>query len=270
MSDRDSHGGDYETLYREFDSPLQRLVRQAAYAEDIGQHSWVTADELRADIPRLRLSDSSRLLDLGCGPAGPLIFLVQHSGCRAVGVDISEAALSIARSRAAAAGLTARVELWRIDLDSPVPVGTGTLGAVTAYDVMLHVHDRAAVFAHVARSLDRTGRFLFTDAAVLTGSISAAQIQLRSLHGHTQFTAVGCNERALSKAGFKVLETEDRTESVAQNASGRLQARLAHRNALEASEGVESFQRQQTYLMNVATLARGGILARVMYLAERV
>ena len=48
----------YESFYREFDSPLMRQLRREAYGEDIGQHSWVSADELRGDIQRLKLSPS--------------------------------------------------------------------------------------------------------------------------------------------------------------------------------------------------------------------
>ena len=54
----------YETFYRDFDSPLMSAIRREAYGEDIGQHSWVAAEELRRDILRLRLSPSSRFLDL--------------------------------------------------------------------------------------------------------------------------------------------------------------------------------------------------------------
>jgi hypothetical protein len=41
---------DYDGIHGEFDSPLMRQIRQEAYGEDIGQHSWVTADELRSDL----------------------------------------------------------------------------------------------------------------------------------------------------------------------------------------------------------------------------
>lgn len=92
-------GKDYASVYREFDSPLMRQLRQEAYGEDIGQHSWVTADELRADLSRLALASSSRLIDLGCGPCGPLAFLVQSVGCHATGTEISAAALAAGRAR---------------------------------------------------------------------------------------------------------------------------------------------------------------------------
>jgi hypothetical protein len=50
----------YDPLYPAFDSPLMRQLRQEAYGEDIGQHSWVTADEFRSDIGRLSFTTSSR------------------------------------------------------------------------------------------------------------------------------------------------------------------------------------------------------------------
>ncbi len=52
----DSRADGYEPFYREFDSPLMRQLRREAYGEDIGQHSWVGAEELRRDIYRLNLS----------------------------------------------------------------------------------------------------------------------------------------------------------------------------------------------------------------------
>src|SRR5260370_17386235 len=62
----------YDKLYEHFDSPLMRQLRAEAYGQDIGQHSWVTAGELLGDIPKLKLSPESRLLDLGCRPPQPL------------------------------------------------------------------------------------------------------------------------------------------------------------------------------------------------------
>jgi hypothetical protein len=56
----DSQAPGYDAAYTEFDSPLMRRLRAEAYGEDIGQHSWVTAEELRGDSARLHLSPASR------------------------------------------------------------------------------------------------------------------------------------------------------------------------------------------------------------------
>jgi SAM-dependent methyltransferase len=119
----------YDPLYAAFDSPLMRQLRQEAYGEDIGQHSWVTADEFRSDIDRLSLTTSSRLLDLGCGPAGPLVFAVKSTGCMGAGLDVSAPAIGSGRARASAAGVQDRVALLEADLNLPIPLDDSSFDA---------------------------------------------------------------------------------------------------------------------------------------------
>lgn len=106
----------YDKLYEHFDSPLMRQLRAEAYGQDIGQHSWVTAEELLADIPKLKLSPDSRLLDLGCGPGGPLTYVTMQTKCQAVGLDVSANAIAAARDRAASRALrTSRPAASRLE-----------------------------------------------------------------------------------------------------------------------------------------------------------
>jgi hypothetical protein len=111
---------------------------------------------------------------------------------------------------------------------------------------------------------------LFTDAGVLTGSPSNTDVSRRSANGYTPFAAPGFNERALERAGFRLLETEDRTTSVLMAATGRLQASHAHREGLQRLLGVDEFRRQQEYLETVIEISRpnGEGLSRTMYLTQ--
>jgi SAM-dependent methyltransferase len=265
-ADRAAHA--YDASYEAFDSSLMRQVRQRAYGEDIGQHSWVTATELRADISRLRLSPSSRLLDVGCGPGGPLTFVLRSVGCRGTGIESSPAALFAGRRRAVALGVDGLATFVEADADQPMPVAGASFDAAMSLDVVLHLRDRAAFFREVARTLVPGGRFLFTDAGVLSGAISDEEVSLRSAYGHTQLSAPGFNERALALAGLRLLEREDRTDGLLTNAVGRLEARLTHRDELERAEGAAGFDRQQRYLETVVALSRRGAVSRPMYLAE--
>lgn len=269
MSVPADHGAqDYDSFYKEFDSPLMRQLRVEAYGEDIGQHSWVSAEELRDDLRRLQLSTSSRLLDLGCGPCGPLTFAVASIGCHGTGTELSAAALAAGRARAAAMRVDHLLSLREADLNEPILFPNDSFDAAMSLDVVLHLRDRAAMLREVARILRPGGRFLFTDAGVLTGSISDAEVLARSIHGYTQFAAAGFNERMLEQAGFRLLETEDRTSSALKNATGRLIARLSHRAELERVEGVSGFERQKRYLETVIEISRRGAVSRWMYLAE--
>ena len=258
----------YDLPYANFESPVMRELRREAYGIDIGQHSWVSVAELSGDIARLGLTRSTRLLDLGCGPGGPLTFMVQATGCTGTGVDLSGAALEAARRRATALGIDALLTVCEADMNAALPFADRAFDVAVSLDVIPHADDRLNVFREVARLLAPAGRFLFTDAGVLTGAISNLELAARSLHGLTQLCAPGFNERMLVEAGFRVLHTEDRTASLLNHASGRLAARAARRSELEGLEGAEHCARQQRYLETVVALARRGALSRVMYFAE--
>jgi len=247
---------------------MMRRIREQAYGEDIGQHSWVSSDELRGDAKRLRLTPLSRLLDMGSGPCGPLTFLLRHCGCRGVGLELSASALRIGRERAAELGVEGRFDACVADLDDAWPADLGRFDAVLGIDVVLHVKDRLTLFDNVRRSLEPQGRFLFTDAGVLTGAISNEEIRRRSAHGFTQFVPEGWNERLVERAGFKLIEQEDRTQSVVRTARGRIRALQAHREALDHLLGIQSFDAQIEYLETVAELAERGALSRKMFLAH--
>jgi SAM-dependent methyltransferase len=258
----------YQSLYESFDSPLMSQFRLEAYGEDIGQHSWVTAEDLRGDATRLKLTRAARLLDLGCGPCGPLTFLMKTTGCSGIGFDSSRAALSVGRRRAQSLCLDDRLTVCETDLDGALPVATGAVDAATALDVILHLRDRLRTFTEIARVLGEGGRFLFTDAAVVTGAISSEEVAMRSMHGCTQFCAPGFNERTLEQAGLTLLETEDRTHGMLSCADGRLQARFRHQTDFEQLEGSQGFAGYQGYLESIVSLSRRGALSRVMYLVE--
>jgi cyclopropane fatty-acyl-phospholipid synthase-like methyltransferase len=258
----------YDAFYAMFDTPLGQRMRREIYGKDIGQHSWVDSQELEHDMGRLQLSSASRLLDLGCGPGGLLSFVVGLTGCRGTGLDLSAAAINCAVTRNASLGLTDCVTLQVADLDEPLPLGRHSFEAVMSLDVILHLRNRSQAFAEVARVLVPGGRFLFTDAAVITGPVSDDEIRLRSVHGYTQFVPPMFNEQTLEQAGLRVLATIDRTASLRAIAARRQATRLAHRTELERIEGPEAFDRHQRYLDCVRALARRGAIARMMYVAE--
>jgi SAM-dependent methyltransferase len=258
----------YDRLYQDFDSPLARQIRAEAYGKDIGQHSWVTAEELENHVTRLNLAPASRLLDLGCGPGGPLAFVVGMVRCHGIGVDLSPEAVTVARARTTALGLSELITLQETDLNLPMPFGDHSLDAIMSLDVILHLRDRGSLFRDVARLLAPGGRFLFTDAGVITGPVSNTEIRLRSSYGSAQFVPPGCNEQLLELAGFRLLEQADGTTGLLKNAAGRLSARLAHRQELENAEGNPAFETHEQYLETVISLGERGAMSRRIYLAE--
>ena len=260
----------YEAFYRHFDTPLMQRIRREAYDEDIGQHSWVRADELRRDIRRLGLTPASRLIDLGCGACGPLTFVLAQVRCAGTGVDASASALHAGRARATALEVDTLLSVHHADLDVPLQLDAGSFDAAMALDVVLHLRDRARFFRDVATLLRPGGRFLFTDAGIVTGPVSHDDAQRRSRHGYTELVPPGRNEALLESAGFRLVEREERTASVVKNAGGRLAALRAHRAELELQSSTADLDAQESYLATVVDLARRGAVSRFMYLSEVV
>ena len=259
----------YESLYEDFESPLMRELRREAYGEDIGQHSWVTAADLRSDTARLGIPVGGQLLDLGCGPCGPLTFVMMSVDCYGIGFDVSTAALAAGLVRAQSLGVDARIKLQEADLDGRIPLTSNSVDAAMSFDVVLHLRDRLHAFREVARVLKHGARLLFTDAGIITGSISNEDVTARCMHGFSQFCAPGFNERMLEHAGLVLLETENRTAALIENATGRLTARLKHQAELERIEETAGFTRYQEYLQSVISMSARGALSRMMYLAQR-
>src|SRR5260221_3089833 len=234
----------YDDSYDDFESPLMGQLGLEAYGIDMGQPSWGTVKELREDIPRLELSPASRLLDLGCGPCGPLAFIVGLVRCQGIGMDVSAKAMTAARTRAASLGIDDLLELHEADMNEAMPFQSGSFDVVMSLDAILHLRDRLAVFREVARVLRPRGKLYFTDAGVITGPISNEEIRLRAAHGYTQFTPSGSNERTLERAGFQLIDRNDRTSSLLENATGRLAARLAPPEGAQHGEGKTPLKRR--------------------------
>ncbi|HET7467200.1 MAG TPA: class I SAM-dependent methyltransferase [Candidatus Dormibacteraeota bacterium] len=266
MSFRDA----YRNVYGAFDSELAQKLRHEAHGEDdVGQQSWVMVSELRESMSLLRLSAHSSILDLGCGAAGPLTFMVESAGCRGVGIDVSPAAIQSGRARAEALGVAGQVSLEQADLNSELSFDNHSFDAAISIDVVLHVRDRAQLFGEVARILTPAGRFWLTDAAVLVGPISNQDVSVRFPLGYSNIVPAGFNERALEAAGMQVVAVDDRTPALIARARARLAARIAHREEVELAEGHDGFEAQGAYLEAVAALAERGALARFSYIAEK-
>ena len=137
-----------------------------------------------------------------------------------------------------------------------------------AIDVVLHLRDRLKFFRDVVNILRPGGRFLFTDAGVVTGAVSNEDVRNRSPRGYTKFVPPGWNERLLESAELRLLETEDRTQSVLRYATQRLTAMQKHRAELEKVSEAFDFKLEEAYLNAVAGLSRSQTVSRIMYLAQ--
>ncbi|MFD8693579.1 class I SAM-dependent methyltransferase [Kitasatospora purpeofusca] len=212
----------------EWDSYQEIPAIDEAYAEALGdqfagQFSGATPDYLEQLAARLGWSAHARVLDAGCGTGGLTAALAARTGCTAVGLDASPAAVRVARTR-----LTGRPEADRVSYT------VGDMGdpdlPPASFDAVLAIgsgywSDPATTVGHW-RSLLRGDRpaVVVVISRILRPQ-TARDIELTLQEG--LFAPHPDWEAALRTAGFDI-EVRDLTEPDAECVE-RLYAALARR-----------------------------------------
>ena len=87
----------YNHSYGRFSSAAEEAVRRETYGEDIGQSSWMTAEEWLHVADEAAVRPGSQILDVGSGSGGPALYLAERCGCHVTGVDINEHGIANAK-----------------------------------------------------------------------------------------------------------------------------------------------------------------------------
>ena len=262
--------GHYDANYGYFESVLYAQIRRDAFGEDIGQSSWLTADEQDRFVGWLRLSSGKTLLDVACGSGGPALRIAERTGCAVVGVDVHEQAIATANTLAAERGLTERARFQVADATAQLPFPDASFDAIICIDAINHLPNRPRVIADWARLLKRGGRLLFTDPITATGPLSNDEIAVRSSIGFFLFVPLGYDERVIEQSGLRLLIKEDVTGNMAEVAEKRRVARAARAADLREIEGDQVYEGQQEFFAVAAVIAREGRLSRFLYVAEKL
>jgi SAM-dependent methyltransferase len=259
----------YDNVYGDYASRAETAVRRDAFVEDIGQSSWITGSDWLRYADLAQVEATSHVLEVGSGSGGPAVHLATQRGCRVTGVDINEHGIGNGARLARERGVSERVTFQRIDASKPLPFAPATFDAVLSNDSMCHIANRLDVLRDWHRVLRPGRRMLFTDAMVLTGLISQAEIATRSSVGLYFFLPRGENERLIAEAGFRLLAAEDLTEDAERIAARWHDARERHRAELVAREGAANFAGLQRFLDCVHRVSAERRLSRFGYLAEK-
>jgi SAM-dependent methyltransferase len=260
----------YDSVYGGFADALNAAIRADAFGEEIGQNSWLTADEHRGFFRMLALDSSTDVLEVASGSGGPALFMVRETGCRVTGVDLHDDGVATANAAAATAGLAERARFQRVDARAGLPFEDGSFDALLCIDSINHMYERERVLREWQRVLRPGGSVLFTDPIVVTGMVRRDEALIRSRGmGEFVFSPPGLDETLLRAVGFDEIQVEDRTPNMAAVSGAWRAARSRHSSELDEIEGADANVAFQEFLGVVERLARERRLSRPLFVARK-
>jgi cyclopropane-fatty-acyl-phospholipid synthase len=197
----------------------KRMVYSCAYFEDADQ-GIDAAQERKLDYicRKLRLQPGDRLLDIGCGWGGLVIYAAQHYGAEALGITLSQEQVELARERIAQAGLAGRCRVEYQDyrevaVDEP-------FDKLVSVGMFEHVGEaKMRVYFEQARGLLRP-QGLFLNHAIARPGWLPSMTHKETFSNHYVFpdgelVPVSLSARVAEETGFEVRDIESFREHYA-------------------------------------------------------
>jgi len=242
----------------------RHMVYSCAYFIN-GTEDLDTAQEQKLDhiCKKLRLAPGERLLDIGCGWGGLLIWAAGHYGVSGLGITLSRPQAELARERAAEAGLAERLEFRVADYRDIA--GEGEFDKIVSVGMYEHVG-----LANLPRYFATMARLLKPGGLMLNHGITAGDRDGRAQGPPggefiDRFVFPGGELPHISRAlyeiagaGLEILDVEDLRPHYPPTLMHWVQRLEAAREAAIAAAGPERYRIWRLYMAGMAhAFARG-------------
>ena len=158
------------------------------------------------------------VLDIGSGLGGVDLLLVQtHGAAQVTGIDVDPWLVAQAQALIAAEGVADRIGFVTVK-PGPLALADASFDMVVSKDAMIHMPDKAALYADVWRVLRPGGRLVASDWFFGPGAETSAEFQAW-MPGNTLHFAMTTPEEALAAlraAGFADAYVTDQSAAAAQ------------------------------------------------------
>lgn len=187
-----------------------------------------------------------RVLDIGCGTGGCAFLLASMGPASVIGIDVEAGVVDKANAAAAERGVDGTVRFVAV-APGPLPFPDGTFDVVFSKDSIVHIDDKHALAAEIARVLAPGGVFVCSDW--MKGDDepkSAALLAYEALEGlGFGLASPDVYFAALRAAGFHHIRYTDRTAWLAAKTRAELDELDGPlRPSLTASVGAEFLEHE--------------------------
>lgn len=210
-------------------------------------------NKLQRVCEKLRLQPDERILDLGCGFGGLLIYSAEQYGTHGVGVTLSREQYEWANAEIRRRGLGDRVEVLLMDYRA----ASGTYDKVVSVGLLEHLSpsEYGAFFRKVAATLKPSSLALVHAIGTSKpGSRHDPFIQ-KYVFPNSHQVRLPALLAAMEKAGFALLDVENLVRHYALTAHGWFERFRANRHLLDTQRYDETFCRMWEYWLAAGVAA---------------
>jgi SAM-dependent methyltransferase len=215
---------------------------------------------------QLALTESDRVLDVGCGLGGPARQIAAEYGCHVSGIDLTDDYVEAGNVLSGWLQLERRVTLQRGDALA-LPFADGSFTAAYMVHVGMNIADKSALFAETARVLRARARFAIFDVMRTGDGALSYPLPWASTADTNAIVSPRHYRDALSSAGFEIAsERERRDVALAYFARQRAQSAAG-----PAALGVHTLMgaRRPDMVRNMSESISDGRIAPVEIIARK-
>lgn len=162
-------------------------------------------------IPKMRLSGSEHVLDIGCGIGGAARYVAGSTGCRVTGIDLTPEYVETARALSARTGVGDRTT-FEVASALQMPFADDTFDAAMTLHVAMNIKDRSGLYGEVARVLKPGAVFCVYDVMKGENDGLPYPVPWAETPDTSHLTTPAEMHALLTGAGFAVVQVEDRRD----------------------------------------------------------
>ena len=225
--------------------------------EPIAEASKRTVSEMAS---RLRLGNSTQVLDMGSGYCGAARHLAKEHHVSVTAINLSEVENQRARELNKAANLDGQIEVHDGSFER-LPYDSNTFDVVWSQDAILHSEQRYEVLAEAFRVLKPGGNFLFTDPMQADDCPDGV---LQPILDRIHLSSLGSPSfylEAAKQIGFQGVSFDNRTPQLINHYRRVLEETTARAVELEHHVSADYIQRMKAGLQYWIDGGQAGYLA---------